>query len=267
MVSRKKSAGKARRNKQKAWEEVKAKGEVQVGKNSNRAVTFVQQQVTSSARRYPRAALFLQPTSCRHGLELPSTYSYFMNKFSQIYYLGVGSGIYFEISLKKAQIATLGEFADVWKDSVKMEMAISYCLRHGTQHILEGNYDDARDFATFARYFEQNIAVKLDQKRALFNWQKIMETLYSDQHTLVKFFRRRIPCSCLDKKYEEVKHIIKLGICCSPQCKFGDKTSGERVERCKTMYCSRCRSVAYCSRECQRVDWLTHRPYCVTRTE
>ncbi len=182
-----------------------------------------------------------------------------MNKFSQIYYSFVDRGIHFAIGLKKAQIATLGEFADVWKDSIKMETAISYCLRHGTQHILEGNYDDARDFATFARYFEQYIAVKLQKTQPMHNIPKMYETFQADMHTLVKFFRHRIPCSCLDEKYEEVKNITKMGMCCNTQCKFGE---GERVERRKTKCCSRCRIATYCSRRCQQIDWKKHRKEC-----
>ena len=78
-------------------------------------------------------------------------------------------------------------------------------------------------------------------------------------HTLVKYFRKRIPCSCLDGKYDEVKAITKLGFCFNPECNF--EMSGE-LERSKTMYCSRCRCATYCSRECQKADWARHKSYC-----
>jgi hypothetical protein len=38
---------------------------------------------------------------------------------------------------------------------------------------------------------------------------KIVQANRADEHTLVKFFRKRIPCSCLDEKYQEVKQITQ----------------------------------------------------------
>ena len=161
--------------------------------------------------------------------------------------------------LNDACSATWDEFAVVWNDSAKMEMAISACLSVGTQHCLEGDYLNARNWATFARYFEQDIAIHLKQTQALYNWPKIEDTYFgNDEHTLVKFFRHRIPCSCLDDKYEEVKHITKVGFCYSRQCSI----PGGKLERSKTKYCSRCRKITYCSRKCQEADWSEHKPNC-----
>ena len=155
--------------------------------------------------------------------------------------------------------AALDEFADVRDDSTKMEVAMACFLYVGTDALLEGNCDDARLKATFARYIEQHIAVELKQTQALMNWQKVEYTYQADLHTLVKFFRHRIPCTCLDEKYEEVKSIAKMGLCYNnPKCSIPDN----RVERSKTKYCSRCRRLTYCSRECQEAHWMTHKPDC-----
>eukprot|EP00984_Skeletonema_dohrnii_P024737 scaffold13863_cov94-Skeletonema_dohrnii-CCMP3373.AAC.2 len=78
----------------------------------------------------------------------------------------------------------------------------------------------------------------------------------SDSHTCVKFFRRRISCRCLDKKYDEVKTISKMGVC------FNEECPDRRVERNKTMYCSGCRCITYCSRACQKADWTAHKQEC-----
>ena len=85
----------------------------------------------------------------------------------------------------------------------------------GTQFILDRElffegHGDARAFATLARFFEQYIAVMLKKSQAVVNWAKICETHGADMHTLVKFFRTRIPCSCLDWTYQEVKLITKM---------------------------------------------------------
>jgi len=154
--------------------------------------------------------------------------------------------------------ATLDEFAEVLNDSAKMELAKSYFLFSGAEDILEGNNSSARICAVLARFIEQRTAVALNQTQFLLNWPKIYEASTADEHTLVKFFRRRLPCSCLDLKYEEVKSITKMGICYNTECNIPDRIT----ERSKTMYCSRCRGATYCSRECQKAHWATHKTCC-----
>jgi hypothetical protein len=84
------------------------------------------------------------------------------------------------------------------------------------------------------------------------------ELIRSDLHTLVSFFRKRIPCKCLDEKYEEVKFITKIGICCNEFCTLPDR----KVERSKILYCAQCDQVGYCSRACQKADWKEHKEIC-----
>ena len=160
--------------------------------------------------------------------------------------------------IEGARDATMDEFSEVWKDSAKMKTVMSHLLCDGVQFILDGKDGDARVFATLIRYLEQYIAVELHETQALFNCPKIGETYLADDHTLVKFFWKRIPCSCLDEKYQEVKHITKKGCCYNPQCSIPGKT----VERRQTKYCSRCRCATYCSRECQKADWTIHKIDC-----
>jgi hypothetical protein len=163
--------------------------------------------------------------------------------------------------LLDARSATMNEFADVWYDLAKLKNAISHLLSGGTKSILSGNSNIVRDTAAIARFLEQIVAVDLKQTQALPNWSKIDDTCYSDIHTLVKFFWKRIPCSCLDEKYEEVKSITKMGLCYNPQCSI----PGGRLERSKTKCCSRCRCATYCSRECQVANWKRHKPDCDNR--
>eukprot|EP00984_Skeletonema_dohrnii_P001764 scaffold586_cov112-Skeletonema_dohrnii-CCMP3373.AAC.10 len=87
---------------------------------------------------------------------------------------------------------------------------------------------------------------------------KVDDIYLGDIHTLVKFYRRRIPCSCLDERYEEVKSTTKMAACCNRECNFHNG----QVERKKTMYCSGCRIAAYCSVGCQKADWSRHKLDC-----
>ena len=254
-MGRKRNQGKARRAaKAKAREAAERRGDdCQPGNSSGQSLLSAQltQQLQAGGAN----------TTCKHGLDsFPSNELLrFINTFesSLVEFLRCGERVLWECLLN-ARKATMDEFTDVWHDSAKMEIAMSYFLYVGTQFILEGNHCGARGHATMARFFEQYIAVELHQMQALYNCPKIDEIYEADLHTLVKFFRHRIPCSCLDEKYVEVKHVTKVGFCYSPQCKFPNG----KTERSKTKHCSRCRCVTYCSRECQEADWSRHKPLC-----
>jgi len=87
---------------------------------------------------------------------------------------------------------------------------------------------------------------------------KILEIREADEHTVVRFYQKRVPCSCLDEKYKEVKHIAKMGMCSNPECTI----PGRMVERKGMLHCIRCREVYYCTRECQVAHWPAHKDFC-----
>mmetsp|Transcript_7803 Transcript_7803/g.12887 ORF Transcript_7803/g.12887 Transcript_7803/m.12887 type:complete len:350 (-) Transcript_7803:52-1101(-) len=154
--------------------------------------------------------------------------------------------------------ATEEKHPEAWNDISYIESIICFCLCTGTEHLLREEYNSARLQATLARYLQEVIAVHGNVQNDIY-WTKVFELYGADEHTLVKYFRRRIPCSCLDEKYNEVKHVTKVGICFNPECPLPDRT----IERCKLMNCTRCRQAQYCSIECQRADWKSHRRTCV----
>ena len=271
-MGRKRNQGKARR----AAKVAKAREEADEREENNNLTANLSEEADERDNNQATTLLLLSAQmrqlqvreECKHGFDHPfaSTddvilqfVSAFMESFDKAMERRDRSVL---DCLSDARNATLDEFSNVWSDSAKLETAMSFYLFFGTQHYLGGYYGDARDFArmaaTVARYFQQYIAAALKQTQALINWPKIFETYFSDDHTLVKFFRHRIPCSCLDEKYEEVKHITKVSYCCNPQCII----PGRRVERSKTKDCSRCQCVVYCSRKCQEADWRAHKGHC-----
>ncbi len=260
-MGRKRNQGKARRA-----AKAKAKQEAEERENNLTAVTEERSQ-EEQLRTLLRNGN-LSPTSghdttkqCTHGFEKLSDNDVFFIDFATAFRDAFNEAIRrvdVASSLIEARNATVDEYADVWHDFAQMETAISAFLCLGTQHILVCEYGSARDLATFARFMEQWAAIYLKQTQALLNIPKIDQTFCADLHTLVKFFRRRIPCSCLDKKYEEVKSISKVGYCYNEKCSLPSRWT----ERSNTMYCSRCRCATYCSRECQVAHWGEHKTVC-----
>src|SRR5210317_656932 len=163
------------------------------------------------------------------------------------------------ISLSTARDSTQDEYSEVWNDATKMKQVISYFLYNGTMLTLDGDDIYANHSALFARFYEQWLKVKVVKSQACIDWLKVTETYRClEKHSRVKYFWRRIRCSCLDERYEEVKPITKIGICFNLHCTHPKRT----VERSKLRCCSRCRSVTYCSRECQAADWSEHKELC-----
>ncbi len=155
-----------------------------------------------------------------------------------------------------AHQATLEEYADVYYS--KLDVVISGLLANGTEHILDWDNDQARFHASLACFFEERTAVHVRKSKVLMNWAQVYELHCADDNTLVQYFRKRIPSACLDKKYKEVKSVKKMGYCYNPNCSL----PGRKAERSKMFYCTRCGEVNYCSSECQKADWKTHRKFC-----
>jgi hypothetical protein len=162
--------------------------------------------------------------------------------------------------LLHAKESTKDEYSEVWNSADKMKQVVKYFLYNGTMHILADTDGYAHHSAMLGRFFEQWLKARVHNSQACIDWPRVIECglVQSDEHTLVKYFWRRIRCSCLDKKYEEVKSITKKGVCFNQLCTHPERT----VERSELRCCSRCRIITYCCRECQAADWLKHKDIC-----
>jgi hypothetical protein len=143
-------------------------------------------------------------------------------------------------------------------DVAKFRQVVSYNVAEAVRLLLDGHDHSARILASFAYYFEERIAVYVEETQPLIKWQQIAELQHGDLHTLVKFLRKRIPCKCLDKKYKEVKSVTKMGVCFNNECPLPDR----RAAQSEMFHCTGCRQVCYCSVECQKVDWPRHKEGC-----
>ena len=139
-----------------------------------------------------------------------------------------------------------------------MDWMISHFVSKGTKCLLRGDLQTARGYAIFANYSEQVLNTSENGKEI--DIPKMFKFLHADEHTLCSYFRNRIPCSCLGKKYKEVKSVVKKDMCFNIECK---KPNRFEIDSKSMMLCSRCRQASYCSSECQEIDWRArHKKTC-----
>ena len=180
---------------------------------------------------------------------------------------------------------TKRHYFGVWCDPNVMQTKISYLLAKGVDAILGEKVESARQSAMLACFMEQyraayvskapdhesnllnilNGGTLIHKDDAAWNWGKIHELSNDtcDEHTIVSFFRKRVPCKCLDRRYKEVKSIVKMGRCSNSSCPLPDG----QVECSKLKYCSKCFTACFCSRGCQVAAWPSHKKHCEALNE
>ena len=252
MPSRKKAKGKARKAAKLA--KAKAKAEEEESEPVVEVAASQRQDESLDAQMQRLVIEDVTPQNCRHGLLQLSTDEKkrcleFIDAFLASFHSEDDDVVK---ALLTAYDATKVKYTDVYNS--KLEAVITIFLSYGTQYVLQEDNTTTRMYASLASFFDEFMDVYLRKTKATVSCTKTVELLSADDHTLVSYYRKRIPCSCLDKKYKEVKSVKKMGLCYNPNCSH----PGGRVERSKMFYCTRCGDANYCSVECQRVDWKEH---------
>ncbi len=161
-------------------------------------------------------------------------------------------------ALKAVNEGTREKYYDVWTNLAMMEKVIAWFVCQGTFSLLGGDDYSAKRKAMVACYFEEWLACAVHETSSIIDWSKVLVLDNPDQNTLIRFLKTRIPCSCLDAKYKEVRSTTKMGICMNPECSLPEK----KVELSEMKHCTRCRRASYCSRRCQKLHWSVHKDLC-----
>ena len=201
--------------------------------------------------------------NCSHGYNLSSSQERFcgdfMNEFMNLY---ESNQMKMEGNMLLRQLkrfaGTKEKFEKEMGEKSNSRCIKSFLLAHGTRKIIDADYDSARFDASCIQVFSSMMSCMRKRTYDPKKESKLADLQVADEHTLVQFYRKQIPCSCLDEIHEEVKSIPKMGCCCNHDCPLPHHAA----VRSKMVYCLRCRVVNYCSRECQVAAWPKHKKVC-----
>ena len=157
---------------------------------------------------------------------------------------------------------TFSRYNEVWEDAELRKIAIDILLSIGVNVILN-NIQQLSVVVLAATQIAllDNFDDKGDFKSAMFKAAPIIRDVSGGgERAAIRFFAKRITCSCLKSKYSQVKkEKPKSGMC------DGCLKSTRRET---LMVCSNCRLVQFCSKSCQLDYWPKHKRMCnhVVRT-
>jgi hypothetical protein len=148
----------------------------------------------------------------------------------------------------------------VWDNSTLRKMSLDILLAIGTNFILDADDHGIK----LARRLTITIAV-LEQYNG--NGTKDLhiamckaslvadDTCWGGDREIIRFFLKRISCTCLKAKYSLVKKL-------QPTRTSGCVICNQAKVRSSMMLCGRCKLKQYCSKDCQAADWPNHKGLC-----
>ena len=190
---------------------------------------------------------------CTHGCVLPPrdhAVSRFMNSFEEARRKN---------SVLNAMSSTVDAHPRVWNDANHRQMVVNILLSVGTNMILNEELMKIDDKCCAAVGIASAILL-LDCYDGRGRFKNVYNAtnmklhlslpMGSGKRDLLKFYSKRLPCSCLKEEYKRArKSLPKMGECWN--CK-------QYSERASLTTCGRCKIPLYCSRECQVTHWPRH---------
>jgi len=149
----------------------------------------------------------------------------------------------------------------ILNDERYREMVVNIMIRIGTNLLLncqqvplKGALKLAKSIFVLEHYDGGDSLVAVMNSRRLQSKMRDLNISTSTRRDALKFYSKRVSCSCLKKMYQEARRTQpKMGRC---------RHCLEEKERVALSVCSRCMITQYCSRECQVAHWPEHKRPC-----
>jgi hypothetical protein len=170
---------------------------------------------------------------------------------------------------QERQLRKMNSLDNYWRQPHRAqnidESLATLCFSIATDATLDGNLGEAQAFFQVGIFLRTWIRLGTSvvlQILSLFEVDgsnehmiRFFNVLYQTRtdRGLTLFLGKRMPCTCLEGKVSSAK-----------DCPKTDKCNGckEQSESSRLMKCMQCLSIEYCSKECQRADWKSHKQYC-----
>ena len=141
------------------------------------------------------------------------------------------------------------------------EILIIVFISIGTNMLLDGGHIElmralilAKTISLLEHHNSGDGLAKAVNNRVVAIKRRDLEICLSSRRDALKFFSKRVPCSCLKKMHQEARRTFpKTGQCAG--CK-------KEKARDYLLVCSRCMIAQFCSRECQVAYWPKHERFC-----
>jgi hypothetical protein len=181
---------------------------------------------------------------CNHGCPLLPDPDHVVSLFMDT--MWDRSGI--QESVDRFILNTINNHRQVWDNATLRKLALDILLAIGTNIILS---TDNRN-----KSYDNNGNGKDDFHLAMWKTNLVAEDLIcGGEREIIRFFLKRISCTCLKAKYSLVKKS-------QPTRTSGCFTCKQVKVRGSMMICGCCRAKQYCCEECQAADWPTHKVLC-----
>ena len=153
---------------------------------------------------------------------------------------------------------TLQKHREVWDNEEMKKMARDIIVSIGTNLILSGKQQLVHNAGCNChciillenyRYDDNGLGVATHRGAA-----EMRDINGGVERDYIKFYLKRVSCSCLKKEYSKAKKTQSKEGCCS-YCR--QKQAWNTL-----MVCNQCKIEQYCSRACQKAHWPIHKKTC-----
>ena len=252
-MGKKREKGKARKAKAAAAQ-LAATQQAPFNARASEQQTMVGSEAQGVWRKWAMVGRTQDYNLCTHGCPLLPAPDHAVSYFMDALWTNSNAN-----KLPDRLIDTFDNHRQVWDNATLRKMASDIMVSIGTNYIMSTDNlnNEKKGLAVIISVLEQYNGNGKDG----FNFAISKEYVVADdircggEREIVRFFLKRISCTCLKAKYSLIKKS-------QPTRMSGCSICKQVKVRSSMMLCGLCRARQYCCNECQAADWPNHKGIC-----